>query len=101
MAVWRSGGWVQVAEAAQPYEGELIAGRLRAAGIDAKVVDQSFHQEPLPSVRSFAVVRVLAPEHQEQKAREVLARPAELPADAQSDADAADAGDAPEKEPRR
>jgi len=71
MAVWRSEGWVQVAEAAQPYEGELIAGRLRAAGIDAKVVDQSFHQEPLPMVRSFAVVRVLVPTDQEEKAREV------------------------------
>jgi hypothetical protein len=83
MAVWRSEGWVQVAEAAQRYEGELIAGRLRAAGIDAKVVDQSFHQEPLPSVRSFAVVRVLVPEDQEQKAREVLPPDAKPVADGQ------------------
>jgi hypothetical protein len=87
MAVWRSEGWMQVAEAAQPYEGELIAGRLRAAGIDAKVVDQSFRQEPLPIVRAFAVVRVLVPEDEEEKAREVLARPAEPSPDAKPVAD--------------
>jgi hypothetical protein len=87
MAVWRSEGWVQVAEAAQPYEGELVAGRLRAAGIDAKVVDQSFRQEPLPSVRSFAVVRVLVPEDAEAKARAVLGRPAGRPPDAKPVAD--------------
>jgi putative signal transducing protein len=83
MAEWRSGGWVQVAEAAQPYEAELIALRLREAGIDAKVVDQTFRQEPLPSVRSFAVVRVLVPEDKEQPARAALAQSVELPPDAE------------------
>jgi hypothetical protein len=79
MAVWRSDGWVQVAEAALDWQAELIAGRLRAAGIEAKVVDQTFHQEPIPSVRDFAVVRVLVPEDKEAEAREVLSRPVELP----------------------
>ena len=74
MAEWRSEGWVQVAETAQSYEAELIAGRLRAAGMESKVLDQTFRQEPLPSVRSFAVVRVLVPEDQEAQAREVLAK---------------------------
>ncbi len=83
MAGWRSDGWTQVAETGQPYEGELIALRLRAAGIDAKVVDQTFRQEPLPSVRSFAVVRVLVPEGEETHARELLARPVDLPPDAE------------------
>jgi hypothetical protein len=83
MAVWRSEGWVQVAETGQPYEGQLIAGRLRASGIEAKVVDQTFRQEPLPTVRSFAVVRVLVPEDEEEKARQLLARPADLPPDAE------------------
>ena len=83
MAAWRSDGWTQVAETGQPYEGELIALRLREEGIDAKVVDQTFRQEPLPSVRSFAVVRVLVPEGKEAQARELLARPAPLPADAE------------------
>jgi len=81
MAEWRSAGWVQVAEAGQPYEGELIALRLREAGIDARVVDQTFRQEPLPIVRSFAVVRVLVPEDEEKQARGVLAQPVTLPPD--------------------
>jgi hypothetical protein len=51
--------WVQVAEVTQVWQGELIAGRLRASGIEAEIVDQTFHQEPMPNVRAFAVVRVL------------------------------------------
>jgi hypothetical protein len=90
MAEWRSEGWVQVAEAASDWQAELIAGRLRAAGIEARVVDQTFHQEPIPSVRSFAVARVLVPEDKEEQAREVLARPVELPPDAEPGADAAE-----------
>ena len=55
------GDWEVVAEVAKRYEAELMAGRLRAAGIEAQVVDKSFRQEPLPSVRSFAIVRVYVP----------------------------------------
>jgi putative signal transducing protein len=83
MAVWRSEGWVQVAETGQPYEAELMAGSLRASGIEAKVVDQTFRQEPLPTVRSFAVVRVLVREDEEEKARQLLAGPLALPPDAE------------------
>jgi hypothetical protein len=53
------GDWDAVLETRQVYEAELAAGRLREAGLDAQVVDQSYRQEPLPSVRSFSVVRVL------------------------------------------
>ena len=53
------GGWDQIAETAQIFEAELIALRLRDSGIEAQVVDQTFHQEPLPNVRNFSVVRVL------------------------------------------
>jgi hypothetical protein len=67
-------GWEQVAEAADRFEAELIALRLRAAGVAAEVLDQSFRQEPLPNVRSFAVVRVLAPKEQAAVAREALQR---------------------------
>jgi hypothetical protein len=81
--VWRSEGWVQVAETAQPYEAELIALRLREGGLEAEIVDQSFRQEPLPSVRSFAVVRVIVPEDKEALARELLARRVDLPLDAE------------------
>ena len=83
MGAWRSDAWEQVAEVTQAYEAELIALRLRDAGIEARVVDQSFRQEPLPSVRSFSVVRVVVPADRIDEARLVLGQPAELPADAE------------------
>jgi hypothetical protein len=76
---------VQVAEAGQAYEAELIALRLRANGIDAHVVDQTFHAEPLPSVRSFAVVRVMVPAGQAAEARRILAEARPLPEDVDPD----------------
>ena len=72
-------GWEQVAETRQVYEAELIALRLRECGIDAEVLDQSFKQEPLPSVRSFSVVRVLVPAARAAQAREALSRSVDLP----------------------
>jgi hypothetical protein len=38
-----------------------------------QVVDESFRQEPLPAVRSFARVRVLVPAQRAAEARGVLA----------------------------
>lgn len=67
------GDWDTVLEALQVYEAELAAGRLREAGIDARVIDQSYRQEPVPSVRSFAIVRVLVPAERAEEARQVLA----------------------------
>ena len=64
--------WVQVVETRQIFEAELIALRLRGSGIEAEVVDQTFNQEPLPNVRSFAVVRVLVPAQSLEEARQVL-----------------------------
>lgn len=72
-------GWEQVAETPQVFEAELMALRLREAGIDAEVIDQSFRQEPLPNVRSFAVVRVVVPAEKAAAARDVLSRDAALP----------------------
>ena len=72
-------GWEQVAETSQVFEAELMALRLREAGIDAEVMDQSFKQEPLPNVRSFSVVRVLVPAERVTLAREVLSRSVNLP----------------------
>ena len=82
MADERRDDYVQVAETAQVYEAELIALRLRSNGIEATVVDQTFHAEPLPTVRSFAVVRVMVPQAQEGEARRVLAAGSPLPDDA-------------------
>jgi len=74
---------VQVAETRQAYEAELIALKLREAGLDAQVLDQSFKLEPLPNVRAFSVVRVMVPAAQEQAARKALAESSRLPDDAE------------------
>lgn len=81
------GGWDQVIETSQVYEAELAALRLREAGIEAQVVDQSFRQEPLPDVRSFAVVRVLVPVERAEEARRILAEPLYLPEDGEEAGD--------------
>ena len=73
-----------VAETAQVYEAEMMALRLREAGIEAQVLDQSYRQEPLPSVRSFALVRVLVPSARAEEARRLLAEQVPLPEDAES-----------------
>jgi hypothetical protein len=79
------GGWDQVAETAQIFEAQLIALRLRGSGVEAEVVDQTFNQEPLPNVRSFAVVRVLVPKEMAAEARRILAHPEPLPEDGESE----------------
>jgi hypothetical protein len=81
------GAWDSVAETGQLYEAELLALRLRDGGIEAKVLDQSYRQEPLPSVRSFALVRVLVPAERAEEARRLLAQPNALPDDASDEED--------------
>jgi hypothetical protein len=81
------GDWEQVAEVSQIYEAELMKLRLSEAGVDARVLDQSFRQEPLPNVRSFAVVRILVPSEQAHVARRVLGEAARLPVDADDEGD--------------
>ena len=49
------------------------------------MIDQSYRQEPLPSVRSFAVVHVLVPAERAEEARSLLAESVELPEDAFDD----------------
>ena len=83
--------WDTVAETGQLYEAELMALRLREAGIETQVLDQSYRQEPLPSVRSFALVRVLVPAARAEEARRVLAEGTALPEDAHS-AESVDSG---------
>lgn len=73
------GDWDAVVETSQIYEAELAALRLRDAGIEARVIDQSYRQEPMPSVRSFAVVRVLVPAERAGEARRILAEGETLP----------------------
>lgn len=66
------GAWESVSEVQDIYEAELVALHLRAAGLEARVVDQSFRQEPIPSVRAFAVVRVFVPADRAAEARQIL-----------------------------
>ena len=79
------GEWELIAEVARRYEAELMAGRLRAAGIDARVIDKSFRQEPLPSVRSFAIVRVYVPAELGEEAKRILAEPPPPASDAEGE----------------
>lgn len=74
------GDWEVVAEVGRRYEAELMAGRLRGAAIDARVIDKSFRQGPLPIERSFALVRVWVPKARAEEARRLLAE-AELPSE--------------------
>lgn len=85
--------WDTVLVVGQVYEAELAALRLRDAGIEARVIDQSYRQEPLPSVRAFAVVRVLVPADRAEEARRTLAEGEALPEDVDPAAD--------ETEPKR
>ena len=79
------GDWDLVLETNQLFEAELAALRLREAGLEARVIDQSYRQEPLPLVRSFAVVRVLVKAEHADEARRLLAEHHELPEDATSE----------------
>ena len=78
-----AGDLVQVTETKEVFEAELIALKLREAGIDAQVLDQSFKLEPLPNVRAFSVVRVMVPASQEPAARKALSEDKSLPEDAE------------------
>jgi hypothetical protein len=79
------GDWDAVLQTSQVYEAELAALRLREAGIDVQVMDQSYRQEPVPSVRSFALVHLLVPKERSEEARRLLAEPAVLSEDVESE----------------
>jgi hypothetical protein len=86
------GDWDVVLETSQVYEAELAALRLREAGLEARVIDQSYRQEPLPIVRSFAVVRVLVPTADSDEARRILASGPELQEGVEPEGGADDTG---------
>jgi len=80
-------GFVQVAETKQAYEAELIRLRLGEAGIESRVLDQTYYQEPVPDVRGLSLVRVLVPAAREAEARAILAVPVSLPEEAEQEDD--------------
>ena len=73
--------YVQVAETKQAYEAQLIKLRLAEAGIEARILDQSYNQEPMPDVRSLSLVRVLVPASSAERAQALLAETVSLPED--------------------
>jgi hypothetical protein len=72
------GDWEQVQEAPSLIVAKLVALVLEEAGLEVQVLDQTFRQEPLPSVRAFSVVRVLVKRGQAEEARRILKQPREL-----------------------
>mgnify|MGYP000385049513 CR=1 FL=1 len=64
---------------------DLTADAYRDAGIEARVIDKSFRQEPLPSVRSFAIVRVYVPADRLDESRRLLDEVAPPPQDGGGD----------------
>lgn len=79
------GDWDAVLETSQIYEAELAALRLRGAGLEARVIDQSYRQEPVPFVPGLARVRVLVPAERAAEARALLAEGVELPEGVESE----------------
>lgn len=75
------GDWEVVAEVGRRYKADFMAGALQAAGIDARVIDKSFRQEPLPTVRSFAIVRVYVPADRLDESKRLLDDAASSPED--------------------
>jgi hypothetical protein len=72
------GGWDAVFESATAFEAELVAMRLRDAGLDAQVVDRTFTEAPMPDVSNINTVQVLVPTERAEEARAVVAQPVEL-----------------------
>jgi hypothetical protein len=68
-----------VAEVGSLIEARLIALRLEESHVEARILDQTFSQEPLPNVRAFSVVRVLVRRDQLEEARRLLNEPYEWP----------------------
>ena len=79
------GDWDAVLETSQLYEAELAAMRLRSAGLEARVIDQSYRQEPVPFVPALSLVRVLVPAEDAAEARALLAERVELPEEAENE----------------
>jgi hypothetical protein len=79
------GDWDRVLETNQLFEAELAALRLREAGLEVRVIDQSYRQEPVPLVRGFSLVRVLVKSEHADEARRLLEERHDLPEDAFSE----------------
>lgn len=64
-------GWAEIARTADDVQAEMAAGVLRSAGLDAQVLSQKDHANVV-AVGGLAVVRVLVPAFQYERARVAL-----------------------------
>ncbi len=64
-------GWAEVAQAADEARAEMLAGTVRAAGLDAQLLSQKDHATVV-SFTGLAIVRVLVPAFQWERARAAL-----------------------------
>ena len=73
--------WVKVAETNGITPAELLAGRLQAAGIPARAVQEGAGQAFGLTVGLLGTARVLVPEEREEEARALLDLEAEMDED--------------------
>jgi hypothetical protein len=71
------GDWKEIQEVPSLVQAKLMALLLEESGIEARILDQTFHQEPLPSVRAFSLVKLLVRREQAEEARRLLSEPRE------------------------
>jgi hypothetical protein len=65
-------GWAEIDRPKDELRAEVIAGVLRASGLDAQVLSQTDHANVV-GVGGLAIVRVLVPAYQYARARHALA----------------------------
>lgn len=65
-------GWAEIDRPKDELRAEVIAGALRATGLDAQVLSQTDHANVV-GVGGLAIVRVLVPAYQYERARHALA----------------------------
>ena len=64
-------GWAEIDRPKDELRAEVIAGALRASGLDAQVLSQADHANVV-GVGGLAIVRVLVPAYQYDRARRAL-----------------------------
>jgi hypothetical protein len=64
-------GWAEIDRPRDELRAEVIAGALRASGLDAQVLSQTDHANVV-GVGGLSIVRVLVPAHEYDRARQAL-----------------------------
>lgn len=69
-------GWAEVAQATDEARAEMLAGTLRAHGLDAQLLSQKDHANVV-GLGGLAIVRVLVPARQWERAVRAFGGPAD------------------------